>query len=121
MPIVTDLFRIKDIPAINGCEWSVDWPGWGQVRTPATQAKLLNLAFDTRAMNIGIAFEGRFGRVLFLQGNAWAREKAEDIVRYYEMDGITALAFPERSQAEQFVEAAEKVIVWRLLNRENHD
>lgn len=119
--IVTDLFKIQDIPRMNGCEWSVSWPGYGLIRTPSTQVTLLNMAFKTNAVTIGIAFDGRFGRVLFLQNYSWLSVKAEELVRYYEMEGITGMAFPELKEAECFVEQAEQAIMWKLLSADHND
>ena len=115
---ISDLFKIQDIPTMNGCEWSVSWPDWGRVRKPENQVKMLNIAFGLGSPVVGIAFEGPHQRVLFLQETAWKSTRTEDIVFYYEMDPIVGLAFPDKISAEQFVDQAEQIIAWNLLNRQ---
>lgn len=117
---VTDLFKIQEIPNINGCNWSVTWPNYGKVAKSASQERLLTMAFDTGAYRVGIAFEGPFGRVLFLEATAWYQTSAADIIKYYEIPAITGVAFPELVNAEKFVDAAEKYISWKLLKYDYH-
>lgn len=119
MPIqATDVFVITDIPRIRGCEWSVTWPAYGRVHHLHNQAKLVGAAFESGAESFGISLEN--GEVHWLSSMLYYQSNMilEDLLDHMRLlSPLTGFAFPERRYAERFVEAAEQVIIWGLLQK----
>ena len=119
MPIqATDVFKISDIPTTNRCEWTVTWPKYGRVNHIHNQAKLVNAAIETGTSHFGISLEN--GNVHWLSSMVYYESNMilEDLLAHMNLTGpLTGFAFPERQYAEKFVEAAEQLIIWQMLNK----
>ena len=119
---VTDVFKITDIPRTNRCDWSVTWPTYGRVSKPENQARLLKIAFETAPDHFGIALEN--GNVHWLNSSVYysGNLTPEELIGYLNFtSSIVGFAFPERRDAEVFVDGAEKMILMNLLTRDYHD
>lgn len=115
---VSDVFKIADIPTINGCDWSVSWAGYGTVTKPSNQAKLLDIAMRSTMSNFGISLSD--GRVCWISPAVYygSNIDAETLADHLNIrTPINGVAFADRHSAEKFVEAAEQMIIMNLLTR----
>lgn len=115
----TDVFKITDIPRTNRCNWSVTWPKYGRVSLPHNQAKLVEVAFKATIDQFGIALEN--GNVHWLNPEVYysGNLTVEELIGYLNFTSpIVGFAFSTRSNAEVFVDGAEKMILMNLLTRD---
>lgn len=115
---VTDVFKISDMPPHNGCNWAVSWPEYGSVSRLHNQAKLIESAFNA-GHRFGIALEN--GNIHWLNSIVYhqSRLSIEDLVDHMALSSpILGFAFEQLSEAEKFVDLAEKQIIMNLLKRD---
>lgn len=119
---VSDIFKIREIPCINRCEWSVTWDGYGQVTRARNQFLILDAAARATADQFGLSLNN--GTVLWISPEIFFQGTldAEAVVEQIGLDSpINGVAFVQRKSAEKFVESMEQVIIVNLLKQTEYD
>lgn len=114
--MISEIFRIDQ----QRDGWRVTWPSKGSVKGNAWRlaewaAKSIQnpcVAFGSGDRQVTINTE-----LLFLHN---PQELMEQIFKTYCIDYIDSVQFNSCSEAENFVNAAEKYIVWKQLSKVNH-
>lgn len=115
---VSDVFKIRDIPLTNNCEWSVSWTGYGSVSKPENQAKIISMAMESTWNQFGVSLQD--GRVHWISPQIFldATMDVETLLEHLNLRApINGVAFTTRASAEKFVERAEQMIIMNLLSK----
>lgn len=116
--------KILDIKAMSapwqGLNYSVTWDGRGVVAQPGGIRAIWDCGLKacTRGFRIGFSFgkEAVSIDAMTMQAGKESREYLHHLVQRH--GGITGVAFEYHEEAEKFVYELEKVITWKLLNKE---
>lgn len=106
----------------QGLNYSVGWDGYGSVSKANGLSQLWECAVKAckKGQRIGVAF----GTEVMIVDASWTHFVAADQAIEYLIDatkmygGITAIAFEYREEAEDFVDRLDKIIMWKLLQRD---
>lgn len=114
------IFVIRDHPVWQGLQWSVAWPGRGTVKKPEHIRTIWNEAFKTGAFSVGFAVGSgrcfRVDRTLYEVHNDAALEH----FLHGEIAELEGVSFARREEAEKFVDALEKIIMWKTLEKQEY-
>lgn len=111
------IFVIRDHPTWQGLSWNVSWPNRGIVRKRDHIRTMWTEAFETGAYSVGFAVgQGRCFRVDCVVYET-AGDSALAHFLQHEITQLEGVSFAYRDEAERFVTAMEKIIMWKTLQR----
>lgn len=105
--MISEIFLITK--TCNGA-YRVTWPGRRSVISQPTIVKLFNLAFNTGDYSVS------FGNTAYkwtIDAEVYYQDKAEQMCS--QIPSINFIDFNKKKYALDFIESAEKAIVWNLL------
>jgi len=99
-------------------KYIVTWPGYGSLRKPSSIYILLNWISNTKAFNIVL---GNQNNQLTLNDLLYVSSTKELITNYImeRLIIVNYVIFDLLTDAETFIDCAEKDIVWRILTKEH--
>ena len=99
-------------------KYIVTWPGYGSLRKPSSIYILLNWISNTKAFNIVL---GNQNNQLTLNDLLYVSSTKELITEYImeRLIIVNYVIFDLLTDAETFIDCAEKDIVWRILTKEH--
>lgn len=121
---MSNILKITDIPTWCELEWSVIWDGRGSVAQPNGVKSIWECAFNAakKGQRVGFAFEKEAVVIDTVLAHHKEAENLDYLTHLIQRHGgITGVAFAHQDEAEQFVDALEKVIIWKMLQKEYHE
>ena len=115
------IFVIKPMAAPwQGLNYSVTWDGHGVVQRTNGLNSIWECAFKACKKGYRVGFAFLKEAVVVDASLAYSFGNSNEFIGFLvgTHGGLTSVAFEYRQEAEQFVEELEKVIAWKLLNRE---
>jgi hypothetical protein len=99
-------------------KYIVTWPGYGSLRKPSSIYILLNWISNTKAFNIVL---GNQNNQLTLNDLLYVSSTKELITEYImeRLIIVNYVIFDLLTDAETFIDCAEKDIFWRILTKEH--
>lgn len=121
---MSNILKITDIPSWCGLEWSVNWDGRGVVAQPTGIKAIWECAFGAvnKGWQVGFAFEKEavvINTAIAFNHDLTNLDYLSHLVQRH--GGIKSVAFTYREEAEQFADSLEKVIVWKMLQKEHNE
>ena len=116
--MITNIFAIKFNINNKSTPWEVYWPGRQPVSNPETTAILARLAFETRAFEISLCDQHK--RLYVSDTIAESSIAALETLATSHIVDVESVGFPTEEDAINFIDIAEKHIVWRNLSK-NHN
>ena len=112
--MLSEIFKITNMAAPWGqFNYSVTWPGHGSVSS--NRWRLVEWAFKTGANCVAFAYQERTWTI---DAGLYYQHGAARIAEMFDhMPMVDAVAFETRTQAEKFVDSAERHIMWTRLSR----
>lgn len=104
-------------------KYIVTWPGYGSLRKPSSIYVLLNWISNTKAFSIvlGNQILGNQNNQLTLNDLLYMSSTKELMAEYIteRLTVVNYVIFDLLTDAETFIDCAEKDIVWRILTKEH--
>lgn len=118
--MISDIFKIRDVPANStGVYWSVSWPGYGAIHKDHNFGEMWKAAWETGAYSVSFAMHTGETYTINDTGQ-WSHEymlnHTYKIIEQH--GGLVGVGFAYQDEAEQFVDAMEKIITWKMLSRD---
>lgn len=108
--MISDLFSITPI----GRKHKVGWPGRNSVVGPKTLYKMFNLAFETGAYEVTF-INNQFKWTC--SSHIYFQNAINESILKRQLGCLDWIVFDEERHALDFIDRAEKAIVWNLLQK----